>query len=106
MIDNSDKFSNYNQILAYAGLEPSTIQSGELEHKGRMVKHGSSHLRYVLMNASVYSLVHNPKLYEYYLKKRNEGKPHRVALSHVAKKLVRIIYHLETHDVDFDLDKM
>lgn len=105
-IGNINRFSNYNQILAYAGLEPSTIQSGQADHKGRMVKHGSSHLRYALMNVSEYSLVHNPKLYDYYLKKRSEGKAHRVALSHVAKKLVRIIYHLETNDVDFDANQM
>ena len=104
-IGNIARFSNADKLLAFAGLEPSTIQSGEAEHNGKMVKHGSSHLRFVLMNAAQYSLIHNPVLYEYYLKKRNEGKAHRVALSHVAKKIVRIIYHLETHDIDFDLSE-
>lgn len=105
-IGNINRFSSYNQVLAFAGLEPSTIQSGENEHRGRMVKHGSSHLRYALMNAAEYSLIHNPPIYEYYLKKRSEGKAHRVALSHVAKKIVRIIYHLETYDEDFNINLM
>ena len=47
-------------------------------------------------------LKHNPKFYEYYLKKRNEGKVHLVALSHVAKKLVRLIYKLETNHIKYD----
>ena len=51
-------------------------------------------------------LPHNSLLYDYYKKKRNEGKAHNVALSHVAKKLVRIIYTLETRDIDFDISKM
>ena len=40
--------------------------------------------------------------YDYYLKKRSEGKCHRVALSHVCKKLVRVIYCLEKNNIDFD----
>lgn len=105
-IGNIARFPDSGKLLAFAGLEPSTIQSGEAEHNGKMVKHGSSHLRYVLMNVAEYSLIHNPVLYDYYRKKRDEGKNHRVALSHVAKKIVRIIYHLETHDIDFDSSKL
>lgn len=95
-------FSSSAKMLAFAGLEPSINQSGTLESNGKMVKHGSGHLRYVLMNASLTLLKFNPTFYDYYLKKRSEGKSHRVALSHVCKKLVRLIYALETKHVDFD----
>lgn len=101
-----ERFTSANQLLAYAGLEPSRHQSGLNESVGYMVKHGSPYLRQALMNVSESSLIHNPVLYDFYLKKRKEGKHHRVALSHVAKKIVRIIYHLETHHCDFKLDKM
>lgn len=95
-------FSSPAKMLAFAGLEPSIIQSGTLEFNGRMVKHGSGHLRYVLMNASLTLLKFNSTFYDFYLKKRSEGKSHRVALSHVCKKLVRLIYALETKHVDYD----
>ena len=95
-------FSSSAKMLAFAGLEPSINQSGTLESNGKMVKHGSGHLRYVLMNTSLTLLKFNPTFYDYYLKKRSEGKSHRVALSHVCKKLVRLIYTLETKHVDFD----
>ena len=95
-------FSSPNKMLAFAGLEPSIIQSGTIENNGKMVKHGSGHLRYVLMNASLTLLKFNPTFYDFYLKKRSEGKCHRVALSHVCKKLVRLIFTLETKHVDFD----
>ena len=95
-------FSSPAKMLAFAGLEPSINQSGTLESNGKMVKHGSGHLRYILMNTSLTLLKFNPILYDFYLKKRSEGKPHRVALSHVCKKLVRLIYTLETKHVDFD----
>ena len=95
-------FSSPAKMLAFAGLEPSINQSGTLESNGKMFKHGSGHLRYVLMNTSLTLLKFNPIFYDFYLKKRSEGKPHRVALSHVCKKLVRLIYTLETKHVDFD----
>ena len=58
------------------------------------------------MNCAESSLIYCPKLYDYYLKKRSEGKAHRVALSHVAKKLIRIIFTLETLSIDFDMSKL
>jgi len=95
-------FSNPNKMLAFAGLEPSVIQSGTLESKGKMVKHGSGNLRYSIMNIALIILRYSPTFYDYYLKKRSEGKCHRVALSHVCKKIIRVIYHLETKQVNFD----
>lgn len=43
---------------------------------------------------------------EYYAKQRNEGKAHRVAYSHVTKKLIRIIFIFEKIDMDFDVSKI
>ena len=42
----------------------------------------------------------------YYAKKRGEGKPHRVAIAHAAKKLTRVIYALERQDIDFNAQKL
>ena len=95
-------FSSPNKMLAFAGLEPSVMESGTLQSNGKMVKHGSGHLRYVIMNTATYILKYSPAFYDYYLKKRSEGKCHRVALSHVCKKLIRVIYSLEKHNNDFD----
>ena len=67
-----------------------------------MVKHGSGHLRNALIYGSFNLLGRYPVLYEYYHKKRNEGKSHYVALSHVAKKLLRVIFYLEKNNIDFD----
>ena len=95
-------FSSPNKMLAFAGMEPSIIQSGTLHSNGKMVKHGSGHLRYSIMNTAMIILKYSPTFYDYYLKKRSEGKCHRVALSHVCKKLIRVIYSLEKNNIDFD----
>lgn len=95
-------FSSPNKMLAFAGLEPSIIQSGTIQSNGKMVKHGSGHLRYSIMNTALIILRYSPTFYDYYLKKRSEGKCHRVALSHVCKKLIRVIYTLEKNNIDFN----
>ena len=96
------RFDNSNQLIAFCGAEPSRIQSGTMDINGHMVKHGSGHLRYVLFNVAQMIIIHNPTFYEYYHKKRNEGKCHRVALSHVVKKLIRVIFKLEKDNLMFD----
>ena len=97
-----NNFSSPSKMLAFAGLEPSIIQSGTLHTNGKMVKHGSGHLRYSIMNISMSILRYSPTFYDYYLKKRSEGKCHRVALSHVSKKLIRVIYSLEKNNTNFN----
>ena len=100
------KFKSPAQMLSFAGLEPGYYQSGLSEHTGHMVKRGSSHLRCAIMNCCLPLIQFNMVFAEFYAKKRGEGKPHRVALSHVAKKLIRAIYTLEITNQPFDPDKL
>lgn len=100
------KFDTPSQMLSFAGLEPGYYQSGTSEHGGHMVKRGSSHLRFTLMNLCIPLIQYNMVFAEYYAKKRDEGKTHRVACSHVIKKLIRIIFTLEKNDMDFDPSKL
>lgn len=95
-------FSNADKLLSFAGLEPGINQSGTMLANGKMVKRGSGYLRYSLMNIANVVIKYNPTFYDFYLKKRSEGKCHRVALSHVCKKLLRVIYKLETQNIQFD----
>ena len=91
------RFSSPDKLLAYAGLSPSTYQSGQLTSTyARMEKRGSRYLRYALFNAAKYVCIWDPTFRAYLAKKRAEGKHYNVAISHAAKKLVRLIYHLET----------
>lgn len=102
-IEDISRFDSPDRLLAYAGLDPRLYQSGIQEFKGKMNKKGSVVLRRVLMNSAESILIFNPVFYEYYRKKRDEGKSHRVALSHLARKLVRLIYKIETEHINFNL---
>lgn len=100
------KFNSPSQMLSFAGLEPGYYQSGTSEHGGHMVKRGSSHLRFTLMNLCIPLIQYNIVFAEYYAKKRAEGKTHRVACSHLVKKLIRVIFTLEKNDMIFDPTKL
>lgn len=95
-IGDFNRFDSPDKILAYAGLSPSTYQSGQLDGAyAHMEKRGSRYLRYALYNAAKYVCHWDPTFAEYLSKKRSEGKHYNVAISHAVKKLVRVIYHLE-----------
>ncbi|MBR5945404.1 MAG: IS110 family transposase [Lachnospiraceae bacterium] len=95
-IGDFSRFSNADQILAFAGLSPSTYQSGQLESSySHMEKRGSRYLRYALFNATKYVCHWNEEFGNYLAKKIGEGKHYNVAVSHAAKKLIRTIYRME-----------
>ena len=99
-------FTNPGQMLAFAGIEPGINESGTESHGGKMVKRGSSQLRYTLINCCLPLIRFDMTFATYYAKKRGEGKPHRVAITHVAKKLIRVIYALESQDIDFNAQEL
>ena len=90
------RFDSPDKLLAYAGMSPSTYQSGQLKNcYPHMEKRGSRYLRYALFNATKYVCLWDPTFAAYLAKKRAEGKHYNVAISHAAKKLVRLIFAME-----------
>ena len=95
-IGDFSRFDSPDKILAYAGMSPSTYQSGQLDSSySHMEKRGSRYLRYALFNATKFVCHWDSTFAAYLVKKRAEGKHYNVAISHAAKKLVRVIYQLE-----------
>ena len=95
-IGDFTRFDSPDKILAYAGLSPSTYQSGKLDNAySHMEKRGSKYLRYALYNATKYVCIWDSTFAAYLAKKRAEGKHYNVAISHAAKKLVRVICALQ-----------
>ena len=95
-VGDFSNFDSADKILAYAGMSPSTYQSGQLTSSyAHMEKRGSRYLRYAIFNATKYVCMWDPNFAAYLAKKRAEGKHYSVAISHAAKKLVRLIYAME-----------
>ncbi|WP_028504488.1 IS110 family transposase, partial [Ruminococcus albus] len=70
-------FSNFatpDKVLAFAGMSPSTYQSGQLTNcYAKMEKRGSKYLRYALYNAAKFVCTWDKTFKDYLAKKRAEG---------------------------------
>lgn len=97
------RFRNAAAIVKYAGINPSKNQSGIFDGEGNHItKQGSPYLRRALYLAAMAQLKCKTPLYDYYLKKRGEGKAHREALIAVARKLVHVIYAVLSKQEPYD----
>lgn len=105
-IQDINRFDSPSKLLAFAGLDPSISQSGESNGAGKMVKRGSKYLRWALIRAAYLVAIRCPVLAEYLHKKRSEGKHFSVAITHLAKKLSRIIYYLLKNNKEFCTTKL
>ena len=99
-------FKNAASIVKYAGLNSGVDESGKFSAKGvPITKHGSPYLRRSLWLAANRARQYDPKLKAFYDKKRREGKPHRVAVTAVARKLCHVVYAVMRDGEPYDPDK-
>lgn len=103
-IGDIERFSTPAKLLAFAGMEPSTYQSGKYTaSRTPMVKRGSIYLRWAVMQAARLVAMRDKTFSNYLTKKRSEGKHFNVAQSHVGKKLLRVIFYLMKNNTAFVL---
>ena len=96
-IGDFKRFPDVNKLLAYAGMAPSKYDSGGFHSTHcKMEKRGSPYLRHTMFIAARLVAQNVPEYKTYLEKKLAEHKPYKVALSHVAKKLLRLLYRLGT----------
>jgi transposase len=96
------RFPKPEQLVAYAGLDPRVHQSGtSINGKGYISKRGNKILRTRLFNAASVAVLHDNMFKIFFQKKRSEGKPYRVALVAVMRKMVHVIHAVWTRGTPF-----
>ena len=107
-IGEIDRFSHAKKLVAFAGVDPSVYSSGKFTASvNRITKRGSCRLRHALYMAVQSGIrdsrkkrttdeiiARNKRLREFYDKKREEGKPFRVAVIACVNKLLHWIFAL------------
>jgi len=105
-LGNVKRFHNSSAVVAYAGLDPIVHQSGKsVNLTGHISKRGNKYLRKSLCNAAIVAIRHNPVIKKKYADLRKRGKPHLVALTACARKLLMIIYSVEKNQKRFYVPK-
>jgi transposase len=96
-IGEIERFNHPKKLVAFSGLDPSVHSSGKFTATiNRITKRGSSRLRHALYMAVLCGIrsSRNKKLKAFYDKKREEGKPFKVAMIACSNKLVHWIFAL------------
>lgn len=88
-----DEYGVYNskRLTAFFGLDVREAESGSsVWQKPRITKFGNPRVRNMLYMAALVSIRHNLKMSEFYLRLVNRGKPKKLALIAVMRKLLVI----------------
>lgn len=92
-IGDHTRFSHRDKLTAFAGLDPSIMESGTSVHgKSRLSKRGSTMLRRVLGQCAWGAMIHNPRMQLFYEKKKAEGMHYFSILMAIARKLLNLIH--------------
>jgi len=88
--------------VAYSGLDISVRESGSWRGKGKLTKRGNAYLRKRLFQAAWGAYMNNADVRDYYDALKAGGRRHTEALCIIARKMLRIAYHVVVNEVEFD----
>ena len=99
-IDDVSRFGSREKLAAYAGLVPRQDQSGNIDRRGHITKHGPSMLRFILVNAAHTVIKYSRRMRSKYLSLvRRLGRNRSIVA--IARHLLEIIYTMLTRHVEF-----
>lgn len=97
-------FNSAKQISSYAGLNPSIEQSGSSINRSRLSKMGCARLRKSLYMPALVAVRYNPLMMDLYARLQARGKPKKVALVAVMRKLLVLAYGVLKSGKPFDVN--
>jgi transposase len=102
-IGEIERFPTARRFVSYTGLCPRVHQSGELDLRGRLSKHGPRYLRWALIDAAAVACRHPLYAERYQQLKRRVGRQRgsKVAQIDLARRLAEAIWHMLTHNQPF-----
>lgn len=91
------------QWVALAGLDPRIVQSGQsVAKRCRISRRGNCYLRAALYMPALVAVRYEPAIRAYYQRLRGRGKPGKVALVAVMRKLLHAFHGMLHHREPFD----
>ena len=103
-IGDISRFSSPVKLTGYTGLCPRVNQSGDMDRRGPLSKHGPRYLRWGLMEAAIHASAHPLYKERYQRTKRRLGRQRgaKVAQVEIARRLTRAIWHMLTNSEPFN----
>jgi transposase len=102
-IGDIGRLSSPVKLTGYTGLGPRVNQSGDMDRRGPLSKHGPRYLRWGLMEAAIHASAHPLYQERYQRTKRRLGRQRgaKVAQIELARKLTEAIWYMLTRNQPF-----
>ena len=105
-IGKIENFPSAIKLIAFAGLDPKSKESGTYQGRTPISKRGSKYLRNAIWYSAMVACRVDPTFKKDYDNRKKKGKSHRYAITAAANKLTKIIYHVLKYDCSFDPEKL
>jgi len=99
-IGNIHDFENADKLTKWAGLTPSVYQSANVTRTGSITKQGSRHIRWILVELA-HVAIRSPGQIRTFFERLMPKKGYKKAIVAVARKMLRLVWHLLTFDEVF-----
>lgn len=96
------EFARARQLTAFAGISPRLVHSGTSRRASHLCKEGNGRVRQALYMAATTAVRGDNQLAAYYRKLRNEGKPHKPALTAIMRKMLTVMRAILIHETAYD----
>jgi transposase len=96
------RFSTVDQVIAYAGLEPRTQDSGRFVGQKRLSKRGPGALRHALYLAALVAVRFRLEWRQRYQRLLDRGRAKKEALTILSRSLLKVIYHVLRTGASYD----
>lgn len=100
-IGDISRFPSHEQVVSYAGLDPTVRQSGDHEARGSISKEGSAVLRWILGQCANNVVMHGNEYFSTFYNRLKERKNDQIARTATARKVLVSMYYMLTREEEF-----
>jgi transposase len=95
------RFPHYKKLASWTGIAPSLHQSGSVEYRGSITKHGSRMLRWIMVEAARVAVNHDPRMRSFYERVKHRRGDQKAIIA-VANKMLKIVWFMLTRKEPYE----
>ncbi len=94
-IDGIERFRTSKRLVSWAGLCPTVHQSGDTPYHGKMKRDSNKRVNWIAIQCANVAVQYDERMKRFYERMRKRHM-HNIAITHVANKMMVIIWHMLT----------
>jgi transposase len=98
LIADINRFRSPSKLVSWVGMCPTVHQTGETMYYGKIKKGSKKKAQWIMTQVANVAAQHDPRMKAYYDRLVKRGLHHNIAITHIANKMLKIIWHMLTDD--------